>query len=140
MTRLTWWFRIVGLFYLLLGVGNVYSVLSPTHAMYEGRLPFPADGNVMAAFVQGWSPFAFELVAIGTFLLWASREPRRYRPVVWLIAWMELWHGIIDDLYLISQGWEVVGYAIFIGVHVLIIVTGLLFVRQASAQTATPTA
>ena len=136
MMRLTWWFRIVGLFYLLLGVGNVYSVLSPTHAMFQGRLPISADGSTLNAFVQGWSPFAFEMLAIGSFLLWASRDPLRFRGVVWLIAWMEIWHGIIDDLYLISQGWDAAGYAVFIAVHAVIVVTGILFVREASRQPA----
>ena len=135
MKKLTWWFRIVGLFYLFLALMNLYGMFVD-HGFFKGILPFPADDYAVMAFVDGWSPFAFEILGIGTFMLWASLNPRRYLGAVWLLVWLELLHGVVDDLYLISRGYDMVSYIVFIAVHLTIIVTGVLFVRQAEAETA----
>ncbi len=129
MKKLTWWFRIVGAFYLLLGLMNLYGMfVNPD--FFASNMPYVADAGMVRAFVEGWSPFAFEVVGIGTFLLWASRDARKFASVVWLIAWLEIWHGVIDDLYLISQGYSASGYLAFIAVHLLIAGLGITFVRQ----------
>lgn len=137
MKRLTWWFRLVGAFYTLLALMNLYGMfVNP--AFFAGSLPYAANDGVIQAFIDGWSPFAFEIVGIGTFLLWASRNPRRYVGVVWLVAWLEIWHGVVDDLYLISRGYSVGGYVAFIAVHLLIAGTGVLFARQVEAAEPAP--
>lgn len=135
MKKLTWWFRIVGVFYALLGIMNMYGMFVDP-AFYAGTLPYPAAPAVVKAFVDGWSPFAFEIVGLGTFMLWASRSPRRYLGAVWLIVWLELLHGVIDDIYLIANGFNAGFYIAFIVVHLIIIVTGVLFARQAEAESA----
>lgn len=135
MKKITWWFRIVGAFYLLLGVANMYGTfVNPS--FFAANLPYPADASVVKAFIDGWSPFAFEIVGLATFMLWASRKPRKYLGAVWLIIWLELLHGIVDDLYLIANGFSAGGYIAFIAIHLVIIVTGILFVRQAEAEAA----
>lgn len=135
MKKLKWWLIIVGAFYSLLGMANLYGTfINP--AFYAGNLPYPADPAIVKAFVHGWSPFAFEIVGLGTFMLWASRAPRRYLGAVWLLVWLELLHGVLDDLYLIANGFSAGGYIPFIVIHLIIIVTGVLFVRQAEAETA----
>ena len=59
--------------YLLLGIMNMYGMfVNP--AFFAGNLPYPADAAVVKAFVDGWSPFAFEVVGLGTFMLWAGRK------------------------------------------------------------------
>ena len=137
MKKLTWWFRIVGAFYLLLGIANLYGMFV-NNDFFAGNLPYPADPAVVKAFVHGWSPFAFEIVGLGTFMLWASRTPRRYLGAVWLIVWLELLHGVVDDLYLMANGFSAAQYIPFSVVHLIIIVTGILFVRQAEAEVAGP--
>lgn len=135
MKRLTWWFRIVGGFYLLLAAMNLYFVLiNPSGMTSMGSYPFPITPDTAQAFVDGWSPFAFELVGIATFMLWASFNPRRYLGAVWLLVWLEFTHGVLDDIYLIWRGYDMVGYLVFIAIHLAIIVTGVLFVRQAEAE------
>lgn len=134
MKKLTWWFRIVGGFYLLLALLNLYVVLTGNGAMIRDTVPFPADALVVKAFIHGWSPFAFEIFGLATFMLWASREPLKYLGAVWLIVWLELWHGVVDDVYLIANGYAVISYVVFIVIHVIIIVTGFRFARQASGQ------
>lgn len=137
MKKLTWWFRIVGAFYLLLALMNMYFVLFNSTGMSSmTAFPFTVTPDTTQAFVDGWSPFAFEVLGLGTFMLWASRNPRRYLGAVWLLVWLELLHGVLDDIYLIARGYDMVGYLVFIAIHLTIIVTGVLFGRQAEAETA----
>lgn len=137
MKKLTWWFRIVGAFYLLLALMNMYFVLIDPNAIGSmTAFPFPTTADTVQAFIDGWSPFAFEILGIATFMLWASRNPRRYLGAVWLLVWLELLHGVADDIYLIARGYDTGGYIAFIVIHLLIIVTGVLFVREAEAEAA----
>jgi hypothetical protein len=140
MKKLTWWFRIVGGFYLLLAIMNLYGVLINPQ-FFAGELGFTDNAAVMA-FVDGWSPFAFEVLGLGTFMLWASRKADKYIGAVWLIVWLELLHGVLDDIYLIARGYSAAGYAAFIVIHLIIIVTGIWAARQAqtAASTAVPAA
>jgi hypothetical protein len=137
MQKLTWWFRIVGAFYLLLALMNVYFVLfNPTAITAMGRMPFLVTPDSAQAFADGWSPFAFEILGIGTFMLWASRDPARYVGAAWLLIWLELLHGVVDDVYLIARGYDAAGYLAFIGVHLVIMLTGLVSARQAAKDSA----
>ena len=91
MKKLKWWFIIVGAFYLLLALMNMYFVLINPSAMASmTAFPFPVTADTIRAFVDGWSPFAFEILGIATFMLWASRNPRRYLGAAWLLVWLEL--------------------------------------------------
>ncbi|MBI5876149.1 MAG: BphX family protein [Chloroflexi bacterium] len=135
MNRLKWWFRLYGAFYLLLGAMNMYGTFVDP-SFFAQTLPYPAPADVVKAFVDGWSPFAFEIVGIGTFLLWASRNPRRYVGTVWLAVWLELWHGIVGDLYLIAKGFDAASYIVFIVIHLVIIATGVMFAQQVEADSA----
>ncbi len=134
MNKLKWWFRIVGGFYLLLAALNMYGTFVDS-AFFAQVLPYPAGENVVKAFVDGWSPFAFEILGIATFMLWASRDPLKYLGAVWLLVWLELLHGVVDDVYLIAHGYDAVSYLVFIVVHLIIIGTGIMFARQVSIQT-----
>lgn len=135
MKKLTWWFIIVGLFYSFLAVVNLYSVLfKPGLLTSAGPIPFPVTADTIMAFADGWSPFAFELFGIGAFMLWAARNPRRYLGAAWLLVWLGLLHGVVDDIYLIARGYNAGTYAVFIVIHLLIIVTGVLFARQAETE------
>jgi hypothetical protein len=137
MKKLKWWFIVVGAFYSLLALMNLYFVLiDPAFAGTMITFPFPTTADTIQAFVDGWSPFAFEVFGLGTFMLWASRNPRRYLGAVWLLVWLEFTHGVLDDIYLIARGYDAVGYLVFIAIHLAIIVTGVLFARQAEAESA----
>ena len=134
--KLKWWFLVVGVFYLLLAAMNLYFVLfNPAGMGSTIAFPFPVTPDTTQAFVDGWSPFAFEIFAIATFMLWASRNPRRYLGAAWLLVWLELWHGVVDDIYLIARGYDALGYIGFIAVHLIIIVTGIWAARAAEAET-----
>jgi hypothetical protein len=139
MTKLKWWFRIYGAFYLVLALLNLYGTFVDS-SFYAQALPFKVDQNGVRAFVLGWSPFTFEILGIATFLLWASRDPRKYLGAVWLLVWLEFLHGVVDDVYLIANGFSAAEYIPFIVIHFIIIFTGIVFARQVSAQSSPPTA
>lgn len=133
MKKVIWWFRIVGAFYALLAVLNLYGIFFDP-AFFANSMPF--TGEALQAFIDGWSPFAFEVLGIGTFALWASRNPARYLGAVWALVWLEFAHGVLDDIYLISRGYDTVGYLVFIVIHLIIIVTGVIAVREAEQSRA----
>ena len=137
MKKLKWWFIVVGAFYLLLALMNMYFVLINPSAMSVAVIfPFPTTPDTTMAFVDGWSPFAFEILGIATFMLWAARNPRRYLGAAWLLVWLEFMHGVLDDIYLIVRGYDAVGYAVFIMIHIAVIVTGVWAARAAEAEAA----
>lgn len=69
-------------------------------------------------------------------MLWASRDPRRCLGAVWSLVWLELWHGVLDDIFLIARGYDMAGYLVFIVIQLAIVVTGVLFGRQTEAEVA----
>jgi len=136
MNKLKWWFRIVGAFYLLLGIG----FFPPIN---EARLPFmlPMDAGpdtiAYKALIDWMLTFGLDLLVTGAFLLYASRNPLKHLNLVWLLIWLEAIRGIVDDIYYISRGYASVPFYIgFIVVHLIIIATGIAVVRQTQAKTA----
>lgn len=136
MKKLQWWFRVIGVWYLLLGLMNIYMMFLGSPDYLAQNIPFPTDEWAIRAFVDGWSPFLFEMFGIATFALWASREPGKHLSAALLLVWLEFTHGVLDDIFLIARGYDAAGYIGFIGIHLIIIVTGLLFARQTQPQTA----
>ncbi|MBP8002921.1 MAG: hypothetical protein KA314_25145 [Chloroflexi bacterium] len=52
-----------------------------------------------------------------------------------MLVWLEFVHGVLDDIYLIANGYSVGGYIVFIIIHLIIIATGVKAARQAEAET-----
>lgn len=132
MTRLVWWLRIVGVFYLLQFVAMVV-VRAPIRSVGpEGTLALASGGDPMARFVvDTWITFGLEVGAIGVGLWIASRMPEQARALVWTIIAIEVGRGIIDDVYMLSRGYEPAVYAIWMVIHTIVIVTGLVALRAA---------
>ncbi len=136
MAKLKWWMRAVGAFYLLLTVMNIYGIFLGGGQMLTMNAPFTVDAAGVRLAGDFWLVFVLDLLVIGAFLLWASRNPLKYIALVWVIIWLELIRGVADDLYLIAQGYQAGGYVGFIVVHIVIIVTGIRFAREASSPAA----
>ncbi|MCB8943530.1 MAG: BphX family protein [Ardenticatenaceae bacterium] len=134
MKKLQWWFRIIGVWYLLLGLMNIYMMFLGSQEYLVQNIPFPADEWAIRAFVDGWSPFLFEMFGIATFALWASRNPGKHISAALLLVWLEFTHGVLDDIFLIARGYDAAGYIGFIVIHLIIIGTGFAFARQAQAS------
>lgn len=102
--------------------------------MLGETFPFAVDANGIWAAGDLWLIFTLEILVLGTFLVWVAREPLKHRNLVWLVIRLELIRGALDDMYPITQGYDAAGYAVFIVIHILIVRTGILFVRQVNTQ------
>ena len=71
MKKLQWWFRIVGVFYLLLTVMNIWALFLGGSQLLTDTLPAPmnADALAVSAFSDAWMVFVFELGALGIMAL-----------------------------------------------------------------------
>ena len=136
MNKLKWWFRIVGTFYLLLTAMNLSALFFTDGQMFADTLPAPmgADAYAVRTFADAWMVFVFELGVLGAMTWVASREPAKHRIMAWVIIWAEVFRGIVGDVIWITRGYAVSSYAIFIVIHLIIIITGVLFVRQVQAE------
>lgn len=128
------WMRIVGGFYVLLGVGFVPAV---NEARFEAFLPSfdaPRDSVAFAALIDWTFVFGIDTAVIGVVLLWASREAHRHLILVWLVVALELTRGVAWDVYYLTRDYvEAVGlYVGFIVVHLLIVGSGVVLARRAS--------
>ena len=133
MNKLKWWFRIVGAVYVLLGVG----FFPPIN---EARLPFMlpldvAETTIAYKAIVDWTFFfGLDMLVIGAFLLYASRDPLKHLNLVWLIVWLEAIRGVLADIYYIARGYAstpvYVGFIVF---HLIIIATGIAAARAAKS-------
>lgn len=138
MKKLTWWFRIVGIFYLLLTLMNIYALFLGGIQLLSDALPAPMNTEPLAvrAFMDAWLVFVFEFGVLGAMALVASRAPQQNRIMAWVIIWAEVFRGIVADLIWIMRGYDAISYGIFIAIHLIIIVTGVMFAQQAETEAA----
>jgi hypothetical protein len=136
MSRLRWWMRAVGAFYLVLGVFNTPPVINARLPAQYPDLGVPVDSVPAQALVDTWFMFGLEIAVIGAALIYFSGNPVRHIALVWTVIALEVVRGVLDDLYLIARGYDALFYGVFALVHLVIIVTGVIFALQAS-RTAT---
>lgn len=134
MRSLKWWFRIVGAIYVLLGLGFLPALNAARLPQLLPGFDAPTGGVAFRALLDYTLMFGLDLFVIGAFLLGATRAPQRYVPVVWLVIALEVVRGILDDLYMLARGYSAPLYVGFIVLHVIIIVTGIVSVRQARGK------
>lgn len=135
MKKLKWWMLIVGVFYTLLTVMNlIFLFIKPD--FFAEQLPPLYAGNELAAsaFSDAWLVFVFELGALGGMLLYGAGRPEKSRLLVLTVIFAELFRGIVADAVWIGRGYSASEYIPFIVIHLLIIVTGWLFLRQAGRE------
>lgn len=134
MIRPKWWLRIVGVFYILQFV-MMAIVKAPIRAQGpEGVLERAAAGDATALFVvDTWTTFGLEVGAIGAVLLIASRISSQSKTLIWAIIGIELARGIIDDVYMMFRGQNLAFLLVWIAIHTVVIVTGVLALRNLSA-------
>ena len=131
MRALTWWFRITGVVYLLLGASWAPGISQATLATKIPDFDGPIGGTAYAGYFDWMTGFGIDLFVTGVFLLVASRRPSRAMLLFWLVIVLGLTRGIGLDAYLILAGYPLVSNLVFIAVHAAIIVAGLLVRRAA---------
>ena len=135
MNKLKWWFRIVGVFYLLLTLMNLYGLFFGGSQMFVDILPAPMNADPLAgqAFADAWLVFVFEMGVLGVMALVAAQAPLQNKIMVWVIVLAELFRGIVADAIWIARGFSASYYA-FIVIHLIVILTGVYFLRKAQSE------
>jgi hypothetical protein len=136
MNKLKWWLRIVGVFYLLLTLMNLYILFFSDGQMIANQLPAPMNTDPLAsqAFADMSLIFVLELGVLGAMSLVASRDPDKNRIMAWVIIWAELFRGVVGDVIWIARGYNAVTYIVFAVIHLAIALTGIMFLRQTKAE------
>jgi len=131
MGKLTWWFRIVGVIHIGLGISWLPFANAPKLEQVIPNFDGAIGGTAYNGFLDWMVVFGLEMIVVGAFQLWASRRPLRYLPVVGLIIALSAVRGIADDVYMIARGYPLASNLVFIALHTAIIVTGVLAARAA---------
>lgn len=142
-TAMRRWMVAVGIFYLLLGIRLLPWINGPMieglgiDTVYLGG-DLATDSTAFAFLLDWMATFGLDLIVLGAFLLVASRDPVRNRLFAHLVIWHELVAGVLDDAWFISRDYVADGfYLAFIGVHLVVIVTGIRALRRTPRSTAT---
>jgi hypothetical protein len=138
MTRLKWWMRAVGGLYFVLFVMAALLRLPIRAEGPPAVLELASAGDPVARFaVDTWVTLGLEFGAVGVALLIASGQPGRARPLVHAALCMEV-AGMVADVYKLLRGYPSTTPLVWLGIHGLIIATGLRLLRgQATEPLAT---
>jgi hypothetical protein len=143
MKKLTWWFRVTGIVYIILGLSWLPGLDALSFGTKIENFDAPVGGSAYEGFLDWMMTFGLELLVMGVFLIIAAQKPAKYLPFVWLVVGLETVRGIADDVYMIIHGYSVASNVAFIVLHAAIIVTGVLFARafsKSGAKAAAPAA
>jgi hypothetical protein len=139
MKGMKWWMRGVGAFYVLMGAFNTPLIIEARLPAQYPDLGVPPDSFAARALIDTWFMFGLEVIVIGLALLYFSRDPGQNVALIWMVLGLELIRGIADDIYLLGRGYEpAIIYIIWILIHSIIIVSGLLVLRAAYSDKPSP--
>jgi hypothetical protein len=129
MTALIWWMRIVGVVYLFLMVAASFLRLPIRAEGPPGVLAQASAGDAVARFVvDTWFTFGLFLGAVAVGLWVASFDPGQAYSLVCTVILMEA-AGIVVDVYKVARGYRRSAPAVWMIIHSLVIVTGMLVLR-----------
>lgn len=131
----------VGIFYVVLGVRLLPWINGP---MIEAFGDFATPGvNVDAAsplftlLIDWMATFGLDLLVIGVVLVIAARNAYDHRILVYVVLAQEATRGILADLWFASRSFNSAGFYLgFLGVHAVVIVTGLRALQRADPEPA----
>lgn len=141
MSGLARWMRVVGVLYILIAVALVVSYLVPSigEASVAQRVPGATSGDRLYGFAMDtWLMFALEVAVIGAVLLYASRRAWANRILAVAVIALELVRGILDDVLWIANGYPAAIYLAWIVFHTVVIVTGVIALRNAASERQEP--
>ena len=138
MKNLTWWYRVTGAVYLILGLSWLPPLTAATLTQKIPDFDGPAGGVAARGFGDWMLVFSLDLLVLGVFLLIGSRRPIAWLPLLWLTLALGLVRGIADDVYMIARGYPPLPFIGFIALHAAIIVWGLLAWRGVRRRQGAP--
>lgn len=133
MNKLKWWLRIVGGWYLLIGLtGLVLPVFNP--AIYAGGLPSAQAADELAVAASMDMNFVVMLVFIilGALMEVASRDPSRARFFIWAMVCLEFFAYAVVNVIWTFRGWQ--NTVPILILHLLFGATGFMFLRQTKSE------
>jgi hypothetical protein len=132
MTRLRWWLRIIGAFYLLQFIMIVF-VRAPIRAQGPPNVLLRAEAAEPDArfVIDTWTTFGLEVGAIGLGLLLASRKPSTALALVSTVIAIDFCRGIVADVYLLTRGEPFAVLGPWFIIHTAVIISGLWVLRTA---------
>jgi hypothetical protein len=137
MNKLKWWLRVVGAFYLLLGLAALgYWLFDPEMYVetYAATLPVEYSGDPLAATAVVDRDFfvVFEWIVLGVLMFVATRDPARARFFIGAMVALELFQYVPVNLVWMTRGYpNIVPYLIL---HLIFGITGIVFLRQTKAE------
>lgn len=140
MRFLVWWFRVVGIVNIVLGVMWLPFLNAARLELSIPGWDAPIGGAAYRGFLDYMLLFGLDLIILGGFLIAASFRPAQGRMLAWLAIGLSAVRGILDDIYMIAAGYPLGAMLAFIAVHATIIVTGIVALRKAAAVTSAPRA
>lgn len=135
MKPLKWWLRIVGVLYLLEGVGLSAMALFEPQMFAEVWSSAP-PGTLDEVAVRGMRiaglPGVLTWALLGAMMLIFSRSPTRAGVLVVIVAAWELLVWLPVDLLASFNGFEVARAVTLMSIHLVIGVSGLVLLRRAT--------
>ena len=129
--------RIVGVIYLFLFVAATFLKLPIRAEGPEGVLARASAGDPTARFVvDTWVTLGIWYGVIGAALLVATRMPQQAKVLGWTVIGLEL-GGIVIDIYKVTRGYDLTAPIIWMVIHSVIIVAGLVILRRAQSSRGT---
>lgn len=125
------WMRTVGGFYVVLGLFNTPPVIVARFPAQYPSLGVAIESRPAQALLDVWFMFGLEVAVIGVVLMIAARDPVRHIVLVWTVLALEIVRGIADDLYMLTRGYDVAPYVIWIALHTVVVASGLWALRRA---------
>ncbi|MEO2134421.1 hypothetical protein E5344_04840 [Microbacterium laevaniformans] len=135
MKSLTWWYRVTGVVYVLLGLSWLPVVTMATVSQKIPDFDGAPGGTAVTGFADWMLVFSLDLLVLGAFLLVGSRRPMAWLPLLWLTIALGVVRGIADDVYMIARGYPPLPFLGFIILHAAIIAWGVLAWRGVRRQT-----
>jgi hypothetical protein len=134
MRKLKIWMRVVGGFYLFLGLFNLPPVVAARIDFQYSMLALPPDHVAVQAINDLWFVFGAETAVIGLMLLVGAIRPLRSKILVQTVLLLELVRVLLDG-YWIARGYydNAFMYAGFIVIHLAIAFSGWYALRQAAS-------
>ena len=127
---LVWWMRAVGALYVLMGIVAIGPRAPIKAEGPPGILEKAAAGDPTARFVvDTWIMIGLFFAVIGVALLVASRDAQQARSLAWTVLGIELFVGMVIDVYKLFRGYRRTPPLVWIVIHTVVIVTGVLSLR-----------
>jgi hypothetical protein len=137
MNGLKWWLRIVGVLYLIEGLGTtIMAIVDPGEfaAIWASAPASSLDAVAVRAAKLAGLPGVMTWVLLGAMMLIYSRAPAKATLLVIIVVAWELLVWLPVDIVASFNGFELPRTITLVAVHLVIGVSGMLILRRAGSS------